>query len=254
MLAAIRPPGQDFPVLLHIVGATVAFGGLLASVSSLALARGQVRLLRLGYFSLLFVVLPGWLLMWLAGEWIYHEQGWGSLPAQLKDPTWLRIGFVVGDYLGLLFLLTLLIGGIGILRLRRGEGGGLLKMTMASGFVLALGYVVAVWAMTGKPGTPSAAAAPVSPPATVSATVNVTATEFKFVLSRTDVPHGNVMFTITNKGKVAHDFSIDGKTSPLIPSGRSTKLDVTLPVGRFAYLCTVPGHAEAGMKGTLDVR
>src|SRR6266513_2542300 len=31
MLAAIRPPGQDFPVLLHIVGATIVFGALLAS-------------------------------------------------------------------------------------------------------------------------------------------------------------------------------------------------------------------------------
>ena len=29
MLAAIRPPGQDFPVLLHIVGATIVFGALL---------------------------------------------------------------------------------------------------------------------------------------------------------------------------------------------------------------------------------
>ena len=40
MLAAIRPAGQDFPVLLHIVGATIVFGALLASATSLALARG----------------------------------------------------------------------------------------------------------------------------------------------------------------------------------------------------------------------
>ena len=36
MLAAIRGPGQDFPVLLHIVGATVVFGALLASAMSIA--------------------------------------------------------------------------------------------------------------------------------------------------------------------------------------------------------------------------
>jgi len=68
VLGAIRPAGQDFPVLLHIVGATIVFGALLASVSSLALARGQVRLLRVGYFSLLLVALPGWILMRLSGE------------------------------------------------------------------------------------------------------------------------------------------------------------------------------------------
>ena len=52
--------------LLHIVGATVVFGALLASATSLALARGETRLLRLGYFSLLLVGLPGLILMRLS--------------------------------------------------------------------------------------------------------------------------------------------------------------------------------------------
>ena len=94
MLAAIRPAGQDFPVLLHIVGATIVFGALLASATSLALARGEIRLLRLGYFSLLFVALPGMALMWGAGQWIYHKQGWNKLPSNVKDVDWLTIGFV----------------------------------------------------------------------------------------------------------------------------------------------------------------
>jgi len=253
MLAAIRPPGQDLPVLLHIVGATFAFGGLLASVSSLALARGRVRLLRLGYFSLLFVVVPGWLLMWIAGEWAYHKEGWNGLPGQLRDAAWLRIGFVVGDYLGLLFLVTLLVGAVGVIRLRRGKGGtGLLHLTMLSGLVLVLGFVVAVWAMTGKPGQPGAAAAP-SSAAQAAATVNVVATEFKFTLSKASVPHGTVVFAVVNQGKIAHDFSIDGKTTPLIAPGKSTKLAVTLAAGTSLYVCTVPGHAAAGMKGTLTV-
>ena len=68
MFAAIRPAGQDFPVLLHIVGATIVFGALLASVGSLALARGQIRLFRIVYFSLLYVAPPGWILMRLSGE------------------------------------------------------------------------------------------------------------------------------------------------------------------------------------------
>ena len=257
MLAAIRPAGQDLPVLLHIVGATAAFGGLLACVSSLAFARGQVRLLRLGYFSLLFVVLPGWALMWGAGEWIYHKQGWNSLPGQLKDETWLRIGFVVGDYLGLLFLVMLLIGGIGILRLRSGKSSaGLLNATMTGAVVLALAYVVAVWAMTGKPGQPSAVAAPISSAqtGTPAATVNVVASEFKFVLSRQQVPHGRVLFTVVNRGKIAHDFSINGTTTPLLAPGKRAELTVTLAAGKFFYLCTVPGHANAGMKGTLTVK
>ena len=257
MLAAIRPAGQDFPLLLHIVGATIVFGALLASASALALARGEVRLLRLGYFSLLLVALPGWILMRLSGEWIYRKQGWNDLPSQLKDAAWLRIGFGVADYGGLLFLLALVVGGIAIRRLRRGErGAGLLKATMVIALTLALAFVVAVWAMTGKPGQPNASAAPpaaTAPTHAVATAVTVTATEFKFTLSKSSVPHGNVVFTVVNTGKIAHDFSISGSTTPLISPGESTKITTTLKAGELLYLCTVPGHAGAGMKGTLTV-
>ena len=85
------------------------------------------------------------------------------------------------------------------------------------------------------------------------ATVAVTATEFRFDLSRTSVPHGRVVFTLVNKGKIAHNFFIDGKSTPLVSPGKSAKLTVTLTTGKFVYVCTVPGHAAAGMKGTLTV-
>ena len=255
MLAAIRPAGQDFPVLLHIVGATIVFGALLASVCSLALARGQIRMFRIGYFALLFVALPGWILMRLSGEWIYRKQGWNDVPDQLQDPTWLRIGFGVADWGGLLFLVALIIGGVAVLRMRSGKSGaGLLKLTMSIAVVLAVGYVGAVWAMTGKPNYETAAA-PASATATGQSTaVTVTASEFKFTLSRTSVPQGEVVFTVVNDGKLAHNFWIDGRQTPLISPGKSATLTTTLDAGTLNYLCTVPGHAAAGMKGTLTVQ
>jgi uncharacterized cupredoxin-like copper-binding protein len=255
MLAAIRPAGQDFPVLLHIVGATIVFGALLASVCSLALARGQIRMFRIGYFALLFVALPGWILMRLSGEWIYRKQGWNDVPDQLQDPTWLRIGFGVADWGGLLFLIALIIGGVAVLRMRSGKSGaGLLKLTMSIAVVLAVGYVGAVWAMTGKPNYETAAA-PASATATGQSTaVTVTASEFKFTLSRTSVPQGEVVFTVVNDGKLAHNFWIGGKQTPLISPGKSATLTTTLDAGTLNYLCTVPGHAAAGMKGTLTVQ
>ena len=151
LLAAIRPDDQNFPLLLHIVGATVAFGAFLACAASLALARGETRLLRLGYFSLLLVGLPGFILMRLSGEWIYRKQGWDDLPAQIKQPEWLGIGFFVADVGAILFLVALVLGGIGVYQLRNGGGAVLLRITMASALVLAVAYAVAVWAMTGKP-------------------------------------------------------------------------------------------------------
>jgi hypothetical protein len=152
VLAAIRPDEQSFALLLHLVGATVVFGALLASATSILLARGDSRLLRLGYFSLLLVGLPGLILMRLAGQWLYNLQNWDDLPDQLDQPAWLGIGFVVADWGGLLFLLSLALGGIGIYRLRHGKSAaGLLNATMLSSLVLVVAYAVAVWAMTGKP-------------------------------------------------------------------------------------------------------
>jgi uncharacterized cupredoxin-like copper-binding protein len=89
---------------------------------------------------------------------------------------------------------------------------------------------------------------------TQTTAVAVTATEFKFKLSKSSVPHGKLVFTLVNKGKLAHDFWIGGKTSPLVQPGRRAKLTLTLSAGKLLYLCTVPGHSAAGMKGTLTVR
>ncbi len=84
-----------------------------------------------------------------------------------------------------------------------------------------------------------------------STTVTVTMKEFKFTLSKKVVPHGTVVFKLVNKGSLGHDFKIAGKKSKLIGKGKSGTLTVTLSKGSKAYLCTVPGHAAAGMKGTL---
>ena len=252
MFAAIRPAGQDFPLLLHIVGATIVFGGLLASIAALALARGEAKLLRVGYYSLLLVALPGMAIMWGAGEWLYHKQGWNKLPSNLKNVDWLTIGFIVGDYGGLFFIAALVIGGIGIRRLNSGKSdGGLLKVTLVMALVLALGYIVAVWAMTGKPTGSTAAPAVAASNTATSTAVTVDATEFKFTLTKMQVPHGTVVFTLVNQGKVSHDFSINGKTSALVAPGKSTTITVSLAAGKYLYVCTVPGHANAGMEGTL---
>ena len=57
-----------------------------------------------------------------------------------------------------------------------------------------------------------------------------------------------------NVGHVLHDFKINGKKTPLIQPGKTAKLVVTFKKnGKYRYLCTVPGHAEAGMKGVFTV-
>ena len=99
-----------------------------------------------------------------------------------------------------------------------------------------------------------AAAAVASPSRPAAATkVTVAASEFKFALSKKTVRAGTVTFVVTNKGKVGHDFKIAGKKTALLQPGKSATLKVTLKKGKYAYLCTVPGHAAGGMKGTFTV-
>jgi uncharacterized cupredoxin-like copper-binding protein len=85
------------------------------------------------------------------------------------------------------------------------------------------------------------------------AAVGVTGKEFRFTLTTKTVRHGKVTFKFTNKGRLKHDFKIAGKKTPIIRPGKSASLTVTLKRGTYTYICTVAGHATAGMKGKLKV-
>jgi len=104
----------------------------------------------------------------------------------------------------------------------------------------------------------TAADAPASPTATDAARVTritVTASEFKFKLSRNRLATpGTVSFRVVNAGRVAHDFKIAGKKTPVLSPGQRATLKVAFKKkGKYAYRCTLPGHAAAGMKGVFGV-
>jgi uncharacterized cupredoxin-like copper-binding protein len=87
-------------------------------------------------------------------------------------------------------------------------------------------------------------------------TVQVKGGEFFFRLSTKSIAKpGKVTFVFSNIGHVQHDFDINGKKTPLISPGKKGTLVVTFKKkGKFTYICTVPGHAAAGMKGVFTVR
>jgi uncharacterized cupredoxin-like copper-binding protein len=79
--------------------------------------------------------------------------------------------------------------------------------------------------------------------------------ELKFKLSATSAPKGVIAFKVTNKGSLEHDFKIAGKKTTRLKPGASKTLTVTITKpGKYTFMCTVTGHAAAGMKGTFTVK
>jgi uncharacterized cupredoxin-like copper-binding protein len=101
----------------------------------------------------------------------------------------------------------------------------------------------------------SAASPQAAKAANATTKITVVASEFKFVFSKRSIAKpGTVIFTVKNKGMISHDFKIAGKKIPNLLPGKSAKLTVKFTKkGHYKYLCTIPGHAGAGMKGTFSV-
>lgn len=109
--------------------------------------------------------------------------------------------------------------------------------------------------------------------------VTIDATEFKFIPSEINIKTGNTKFVIVNKGEGEHElvayesskkdlvdkaeqahdeetilknilFEVDD-----IKAGESKESNIiNLKQGSYVFGCHVPGHYEAGMKGTLTIK
>jgi hypothetical protein len=127
----------------------ILVGAVLTGACTLAFARGDTRMLRLGYWSLLAVGLPGYVLMRIGAEWTASKEGFND--EGVSTPSWLDTGYLIADAGAVVLLVALIVGGVGVYRLRTGKGAGLLKGTMVLSLLLLAAFIVAIWAMAGKP-------------------------------------------------------------------------------------------------------
>ena len=63
--------------------------------------------------TLLFVCLPGYIVMRGGAQWIYSRE---HLDELADDPAWIGIGFITADAGALLLLISLILGGLGLRR------------------------------------------------------------------------------------------------------------------------------------------
>jgi uncharacterized cupredoxin-like copper-binding protein len=66
---------------------------------------------------------------------------------------------------------------------------------------------------------------------------------------------GKVTLQSKNAASVPHDIAIkgDGK-GEIVQGGGTSEVSTNLKAGTYEFYCSVPGHEQAGMKGTLKVK
>ena len=91
---------------------------------------------------------------------------------------------------------------------------------------------------------------------TVSFTANPDG-ELAFEEDSAETTAGAVTIELTNDSSVPHDVQIEGPDGDLggtdETTGGSVTGEVELEPGEYTFYCSVPGHREAGMEGTLTV-
>jgi len=66
---------------------------------------------------------------------------------------------------------------------------------------------------------------------------------------------GKVTVQSKNDSSVPHDIAIEGgPTGPVVQGGKVSEISANLKAGKYTFYCSVPGHEQAGMKGTLTVK
>jgi plastocyanin len=160
-------------------------------------------------------------------------------------------------------------------------GDAILALLM--GFILSAGLVGFVLAAGGyqipvpppRPLTVTAPGLAVAPPAAPiqapaqavpaaqTAEVKVAATDLKFTPPTIQAKVGQPLkIVLENKGAIEHDITFptikaDKPASSLkavAKTGQTASVEFTPTAkGSYEYICTIPGHKEAGMKGTINV-
>jgi plastocyanin len=123
----------------------------------------------------------------------------------------------------------------------------------------------------------SSASAPAATPTTSSATSSTPAPaaggesagtlslaadpegQLKFDTTSLSVKAGKVTIDFTNKAPVAHNVTVASPSGAVVGAtptfeGSSKTLTLTLKPGTYKFYCSVPGHRQAGMEGTLTVK
>jgi hypothetical protein len=144
MLAIIRPDSWNFPLFLHVLGAMAVTGATAAAFTAAVASRRRPWLRLVASRTLLLATFPAWLLMRLGGAWEDSRSSIGD------GSGWLGVGYLVGDAGLILLIVAMILGAVAVRRPQRNWPIG--AVAVITGVYL-VALIVAMVAMTGKPGS-----------------------------------------------------------------------------------------------------
>jgi uncharacterized cupredoxin-like copper-binding protein len=120
--------------------------------------------------------------------------------------------------------------------------------------ILSFGIMSACTSKKSNDQTVSSTAASTSDATIIKIDLN----DFSFSQNEINVKQNEkIHFVLTNTGKYAHDVnSNELKIEKDVDAGKTGELDWTAPqkAGSYQIICDKPGHAEKGMKLTLNIK
>lgn len=83
----------------------------------------------------------------------------------------------------------------------------------------------------------------------------LTMEDVRFGDTALDADAGGIGVLVANKDLFWHTFTIKELDVNLnVPVGAERRMTFNAPAGTYEFVCAIPGHTQAGMKGTLTVR
>ena len=81
----------------------------------------------------------------------------------------------------------------------------------------------------------------------------------KFDKAALSAKAGTVRIVLSNPAPVPHNISLQGPGGldahgATVPKGGNSQVQAKLKAGKYTFYCSVPGHRQAGMQGTLTVK
>lgn len=114
---------------------------------------------------------------------------------------------------------------------------------------------------TGRLGSAVAAAGAGKPVAAKDGKLEMPADpngQLAYITKVATAPAGPLEIDSKNESATPHDIALEGngvkEGGKTVSGGGVSTISVTLKAGKYTYFCSLPGHREGGMEGTLTVK